>query len=103
MDFVDWCSVVLNRLIALLSASSEAREAGVNISALAASLFDQSVVALSQSSEYKSVEVALRELERNHFIEVESSSWCKVPLDKRNITRQVSTFWESVCQQELDN
>jgi len=107
VDFVDWCGLVLSKLIEATDASPETRSIGIDQYYLSRTLFGYEFTNRPefQTSTYLSgMFDALGELEKVNLIESRSSSslWKVTRLGRELIQdKDMTPLWQSICQERL--
>ncbi len=107
VDFVEWCSQVINKLIeASKNSSSETRLLGVNEKLLAETIFGTEMVSqpnFAETSQYRSLLNAISQLESVSLIErYKTLRWWRVTNDGRKFAKDTLPFWQSICQEPLE-
>ena len=103
MDFVDWCSFILHKVIEASQLSSTQRSIGVEDIDLAHWLVSQGVLDQSESSQFTTHEAimeALRNLESVKLLE--RNPFLKVTSDGKEFVADNVPLWHDICQTKLD-
>jgi Divergent AAA domain. len=106
MDFVEWCDLVLHKIIETTLASSTARSIGVHSSQLAQTLFKQ--VAMQSgfhgSKYHEGMHDALKSLQDVFLVEIlGSGSLWKATKRGRDLANEndMTPLWQEICQEKL--
>lgn len=108
MDFVDWCGLVLIKLIEArnTNTSLDTRNFGVDEQLLAQTIFGDEFVSQTnfrETAQFRGLQKAISELENNFFIEkYQSLRWWKATNDGRRLAKDITPLWQSICQEELE-
>ena len=104
MDVVEWCNLVLRKLVEASREARTSRGIGVEIHFLASYLFDESVLIPEQfygSMRYRAMTSALNQLEQLGL--VENSPFWKVTREGKAHATDPIPLWEAICQESLED
>jgi hypothetical protein len=103
MDFVDWCSFILHKVIEASLLSSTQRSIGVEDRDLTHFLFSQGFLDQSESSQFiahEAIVEALRNLESIGLIE--RNPFLKLTRAGKEFVADNVSLWHEICQTKLD-
>ncbi len=106
MDFVEWCGLVLDRLIEAMQTTPATRSIGVDQYHLARTIFGSEYTSQPEfqaSTQRCGIFDAIRELETVYLIESSSSLW-KATKFGRELSRDKdwTSLWEGICLERLE-
>ncbi len=106
MDFVEWCDLVLQKVIETTLASSDARSIGADQYQLARTIFGQTAIQpeFHGSKRHEAMHDALRETQSVFLIESTSTSLWKATKLGRDVVSEnnMTLLWQEICQEKLD-
>lgn len=106
MDFVNWCDIVLRKVIEATLASSDARSIGVDEFRIAQTIFGRTATLpdFYDSKRREAMHDALRSLESVLLIESPSSSLWKATKLGRDLASEndMTPLWQGICREKLD-
>jgi hypothetical protein len=101
MDFIDWCTRILNVLVEASTKSPHARTSGLDDVRLFRALFDETTPWSSQ--EHSSMNAALRSLEGLGLVEDARNHHPKVTRLGRELASDSTPFWQEICSINLQS
>jgi hypothetical protein len=103
MDFVDWCSSILNKLIEMSMAERDAWYTGVRIDALAKKFFGRDLSMLAGDNEGQAIVDATSELEELGLIARKDKvgKWLEVTRSGQELAEDMTQLWEHICTKNL--
>ena len=104
MDFVEWCDVVLIKLIEVSRKSQTSRGIGIDERFLASHVFDVDILnqpSFQESTYFRAMSNALSRLQQQGL--VERSPYWKVTRGGRAHADDTIPLWEAICQEPLED
>jgi hypothetical protein len=103
MDFVDWCTLILNKLIELSLAERDAWHTGVSIDALAKALFGRDLYMLLGTNEGQAIVDATWEMQQIGLVarKDKDGRWLEVTRIGQEVAEDLTTLWEQICTKKL--
>lgn len=104
MDFVEWCDVVLVKLIEASRSSQTSRDIGIDERTLASHLFEKDTLnqpGFLESTCFRGLSNALSRLQQQGL--VEKNFYWKVTRAGRGHATDPIPLWEAICQESLDD
>src|SRR5260221_3625985 len=106
MDFIEWCDLVLHKVIEATLASSDARSIGVDQYQIARTIFGQAAMQpeFHGSKRHEAMHDALRSLQSVFLIESPSKSLWKATKRGKDLVSEndMTLLWQEICQENLD-
>jgi hypothetical protein len=105
MDFIDWCSLVLNRFIDASQSDPQAWHVGVGLSAISEHFFQKSFHSLGDNFQIQAIDDAVRELQNIGFIAIKNKHIFTYEVTQFGIeaAEDLIPVWESICSRKLNS
>src|SRR5436190_20780818 len=105
MDFVEWCDLVLRKMIEANSASADARSRNVHEQQIGQALFGQFAMQpeFYGSKQREGMYHALRSLQQISLLEISQPSSWKLTKDARDVVSEndMTHLWQQIGQEKL--
>jgi len=103
MDFIDWSSLVLRKLIEASQTESNAWQMGINIDVLSKEFFDTPLYRLAGTKEGQAIVDATWELEQIGLIAPKNKDrrWLEVTRRGQELAEDMTAYWEQICSKKL--
>jgi hypothetical protein len=103
MDFIDWSSLVVRKLIEASQTDSNAWHMGVSIDVLSDEFFNTSLYKLAGTKEGQAIVDATWELEQIGLIAPKNKDrkWLEVTRRGQELAEDMTAFWEQICSKKL--